>query len=65
MKLDTIANQPVIQTERLILRPLRRSDAAFLELFGADARVARMTRNIPHPQPPGGAEAFVERALAD
>ena len=65
MSLDTITSQPVIQAGRLILRPLRRSDAALLELFGADARVARMTRNIPHPQPPGGAEAFVERALAD
>ncbi len=65
VKSGTISSQPVIQTERLVLRPLRRSDVALLELFGADARVARMTANIPHPQPPGVAEAFVKRALAE
>ena len=65
MKLDTIINQPVIETERLILRPLRRSDTGNLELFGADERVARMTRTIPHPLPPDAVEKIIERALAD
>lgn len=65
MKFDTIVNQPVIETERLILRPLRRSDAGLLELYSADERVARMTRTIPHPLPPGAVEAFVTRSLAD
>jgi RimJ/RimL family protein N-acetyltransferase len=58
-------NQPVIETERLILRPLRRSDAGLLELYGADERVARMTRSIPHPLPPGATEGFITRSLAD
>ena len=65
MKLDMIVNQPVIETDRLILRPVRRSDAGLLDLYGADERVARMTRSIPHPLPPGTTEAFIARALAD
>lgn len=65
MKLDTIVNQPVVETERMILRPLRRSDAGLLEMYGADERVARMTRSIPHPLPPGATEALIARALAD
>lgn len=65
MKFDTIVNQPVIETERLILRPLRRSDQGLLEMYSADERVARMTRSIPHPLPPGATEAFITRSLAD
>lgn len=65
MKFDAIVNQPVIETERLVLRPLRRSDAGLLELYGSDERVARMTRSIPHPLPPGATEAFIARSLAD
>lgn len=65
MKLDTIINQPVIETERLTLRPIRRSDSGALELFASDERVARMTRDIAHPLPPGAVEAFVARAQSD
>ena len=65
MKHDTILNQPVIETERLILRPLRRSDVGHLEMYSSDERVARMTRTIPHPLPPGAAEVFVQSALAE
>jgi RimJ/RimL family protein N-acetyltransferase len=46
------------------LRPLRPSDAALLALYASDPRVARMTVNIPHPYPPGTAEAYVARILA-
>ena len=35
MKLETIINQPVIETERFDLRPLRRSD------MGADRALCR------------------------
>ena len=52
-----------IRTERLILRPLRASDAGLLSLHCADARIARMTTRIPHPYPPGAAAAFIEGAL--
>ena len=64
MKLDTIVNQPVIEAERFRLRPLRKSDAGLLAHYAGDERVARFTRTIPHPIPPGATEAFVERALA-
>ncbi len=64
MKLDPIINQPVIETERFDLRPLRRSDKGLIEMCGGDARVARMTTSIPHPLPPGAAEAFIARAVA-
>lgn len=65
MKLDQIINQPVIETDRFDLRPLRRSDAGLISLYGSDERVARMTTSIPHPMPPGSTEAFVTRAMAD
>ncbi len=64
MKLDQIINQPVVETDRFDLRPLRRSDKGLIELYGADERVARMTTSIPHPLPPGAAEAFVTQAMA-
>ena len=53
---------PLLATARLDLRPLRRSDASLLRLHAGEARVARMTASIPHPYPPGAAEAFIERA---
>lgn len=65
MKFDTIINQPVIETERLILRPLQRSDQGLMDRYAADERVARMTRTIPHPLPPGASEALIQRARAD
>lgn len=65
MKFDTIVNQPVIETERLVLRPLQRSDAGLLNLYCADERVARMTRSIPHPLPPGASEALIQRSRDD
>lgn len=57
--------QPVIETERFSLRPLRRSDKGLIELYAADQRVARMTPSIPHPLPPGTMDAFINRALSD
>jgi len=65
MKLETIINQPVIETERFDLRPLRKSDMGLIEHYASDERVARMTTSIPHPLPPAATEAFVARAMAD
>lgn len=65
MKLDTIINQPVIETDRFDLRPLRRSDLGLIEHYASDRRVAVMTTKIPHPLPPGTTEAFVSRAMAE
>ncbi len=57
-------DQPVIATARFDLRPLRPSDRGLLELYAGDRRVAEMTSSIPHPLPPGAAEAFIARANA-
>ena len=54
--------QPVIASDRFVLRPLRRSDAGLVAHWAGDARVARGTRSIPHPYPPGAAEALIERS---
>jgi RimJ/RimL family protein N-acetyltransferase len=58
---ETILEPVDIVTERLLLRRFRRSDAALIELYASDPRVARMTERIPHPYPPGLAESFVRR----
>lgn len=65
MEVRSITGQPVIRAERVALRPLQRSDQGLLELYAGDERVARATRSIPHPLPPGAAEAFVARSQAE
>lgn len=65
MELKTITGQPVIQADRITLRPLQRSDKGLLELYAGDERIANSTRSIPHPLPPGAAEAFITRSLAE
>ncbi|TYB89832.1 GNAT family N-acetyltransferase [Oceaniovalibus sp. ACAM 378] len=62
MKMETIADQTVIDAERFILRPVRRSDVGLLAMHMSDERVARGTRMFPHPLPPGATEAFIARA---
>jgi RimJ/RimL family protein N-acetyltransferase len=65
MKIQPIVNQPVIETARFDLRPLRRSDLGLVELHAGDVRVARNTTSIPHPLPPGTIEAFIARAMTE
>ncbi len=62
MMLEKLDLQPVIDTGRFVLRPLRRSDSGLIALYAGDARVARGTRAIPHPLPPGTAEQLIDRA---
>lgn len=64
MMLDQTADQPTIAAERLSLRPVEESDAGLIEMYAKDERVARMTRSIPHPLPPGATEAFIAAARA-
>lgn len=54
--------QITLETDRLTLRPLRKSDAGLIGLYASDIRVAGPLRDIPHPLPPGAAEAFIEMA---
>lgn len=65
MSLDeTFAQQPVVKTERFVLRPLKQSDIGLITHYASDKRVASMTTSIPHPLPPGTAEALIDRAHA-
>jgi RimJ/RimL family protein N-acetyltransferase len=52
-----------IASERFLLRPMRRSDTGLIELYAGDERVARMTRDIPHPLPPGTVESLLRTAV--
>lgn len=65
MMLDKIAALPdgAIAAGRFVLRPVRKSDAGLFAMYAGDKRVAEATRSIPHPLPPGAAEAFVTRAM--
>ncbi|MEL6477736.1 MAG: GNAT family protein [Pseudomonadota bacterium] len=45
-------------TPRLSLRALRASDAGLMTHYCSDLRLAQMV-SIPHPYPPGAAEAFI------
>ena len=55
-------DQPTYQTERFVLRPLRSSDTGLISMYAADPALARGTRSIPHPLPPGVIEAMIDRA---
>jgi RimJ/RimL family protein N-acetyltransferase len=57
------AAETPISAGRLVLRRVRRSDAGLFALYAGDRRVAEATPSIPHPLPPGAAEAFVARAM--
>ncbi len=65
VEMKKIVSQPTIETERFVLRPLRKSDMGLIEMYASDKRVACMTTSIPHPVPPGMTEGFVARAMAD
>ena len=60
-----LALMATLETERLVLRPFRRSDAAEFTRLAGDWAVASMTSDIPYPlsQAPGGglAEAGARR----
>jgi RimJ/RimL family protein N-acetyltransferase len=64
MILEKIGAPVAIATERFTLRPVRQSDAGLFALYAGDRRVAEATQGIPHPLPPGAAEAFCARAMA-
>jgi RimJ/RimL family protein N-acetyltransferase len=56
--------QPVLTSPRLLLRPLRLSDAGPMALWCGQYVVASMLARVPHPYPPGAAEAYIERVLS-
>jgi RimJ/RimL family protein N-acetyltransferase len=56
---------PVLETERLLLRPPRREDAKALAVLANDRRIAENTLRIPHPYGLADAERFIAGANAD
>ncbi|MDO6591611.1 GNAT family N-acetyltransferase [Loktanella sp. D2R18] len=61
---EEITVQETITAARFVLRPCRKSDAGLIAMYAGDERVARGTRSIPHPLPPGTIEAMIDRAGA-
>jgi ribosomal-protein-alanine N-acetyltransferase len=51
--------QPVLDTQRLILRPFVASDALSVERLAGAREVADTTLNIPHPYPAGAANTWI------
>ncbi|MEO1688435.1 MAG: GNAT family N-acetyltransferase [Pseudomonadota bacterium] len=62
--LDAFGIAPRIAAGRMELRPPQPADAGPMSLHLGDPRVARMLIGVPHPYPPGAAEALIERARA-
>lgn len=64
MTIAAQASAAALPAGRFVLRPVRISDAGLFAMYAGDRRVAEATRSIPHPLPPGAAEAFVARAMS-
>jgi RimJ/RimL family protein N-acetyltransferase len=55
---------PVLETERLALRPPRLEDAGALATLANDRRIAENTLRLPHPYTLADAQAFITTANA-
>ncbi len=53
----------MLETERLILRPLTLEDADRVEELASDYDVAKTTLTVPHPYPKGSAKKFIRHVL--
>ena len=62
MNVELPPPQATVETGRFVMRPLRASDEGPISVYAGDERVARMTRSIPHPMPPGAVAALIARA---
>jgi RimJ/RimL family protein N-acetyltransferase len=54
-----MAQQPVLITERLVLRPFRLEDASEVQRLAGAKEIAATTLRIPHPYPDGAAEEWI------
>lgn len=55
--------QSILETERLILRPLSPEDAPSIQASASVRAIADTTISIPHPYPDGEAELYIARQL--
>ena len=51
--------QPILESERLVLRLLTLEDAPKIQSMVSDKRVSEMTASIPHPYPDGAAAEWI------
>jgi [ribosomal protein S5]-alanine N-acetyltransferase len=56
-------SQPILETDRLILRPLNSADAPSIQEKASARAIADTTISIPHPYPSGEAERYIARQL--
>jgi ribosomal-protein-alanine N-acetyltransferase len=54
-----LSKQPVLETDRLVLRPFRLTDAQDAQTLAGHREVASTTYNIPHPYEDGMAETWI------
>ncbi|MDR1010857.1 MAG: GNAT family N-acetyltransferase [Opitutaceae bacterium] len=54
---------PTLRTARLTLSPFTPDDAALVQRYAGDARIAATTAFVPHPYPDGVAEAWIATHL--
>ncbi len=52
-------SQPILETERLVLRPFGPADAPDVQRLAGDREIADTTERIPHPYEDGMAEAWI------
>ncbi|UCE37845.1 MAG: GNAT family N-acetyltransferase [Thermoplasmata archaeon] len=63
MDSDVDPNTIRLETERLILRPLREEDAESIYQHVKEYDIAKWTINIPHPYPRDGAIIFIRQSM--
>jgi RimJ/RimL family protein N-acetyltransferase len=56
-----MGHQPILETERLLLRPFNLGDAKTVQELAGDRLIASTTLNIPHPYENGIAESWISR----